>query len=177
MLPDTSPVLILSSSPYLPFLIKYQAISLTYNTLNNTLQSSQPSYLRQMFTIQPSCSTCSSSALTLFHPSVTSWLKFENRSIYNGNKLPSVLLQISDPSYKLPKTSPLGVLLSLHSSFILNWKHCFSTNPTLIHPLLHISLSISIPNTIHLSCLTVCLPDSLDFDLCLSILFWINACE
>src|SRR6218665_1250833 len=61
----------------IPERIEYKVISLTYNTL----QSSQPSYLRQLFTIQPPRSTCSSSTLTLLRPSVTSSLKFSNRSI------------------------------------------------------------------------------------------------
>src|SRR6218665_2176952 len=51
----------------IPERIEYKAISLTYNTL----QSSQPSYLRQLFTIQPPRLTRSSSALALFRPSVT----------------------------------------------------------------------------------------------------------
>src|SRR6218665_3388003 len=85
-------------------------ISLTYNTL----QSSQPSYLRQFFTIQPSRSTRSSSTLTLLRPSVTSSLKFSNRSIAVAvpppwNKLPPALRQISDPSYELPRTSPIAI--------------------------------------------------------------------
>ena len=60
-------------------LYQSKPISRTYNTL----QSSQPSYMypRQLFTIQPSRSTRSSSALTLLSPSVTSSLKFANRSI------------------------------------------------------------------------------------------------
>src|SRR6218665_2321283 len=41
----------------------------------------------------------------------------------------------------------------------------------LIHPLLPTSLPVSTPNTIHHSCLTVCLPDSLNLTCCLSILF------
>ena len=61
----------------MPELIDYKAISLT----NNTLQSSQPSYLHQLFTNQPSRSTRSSSALTLLRPSVTSLLKFADRFI------------------------------------------------------------------------------------------------
>src|SRR6218665_3225187 len=60
-----------------PQRIEYKVISLTYNTL----QSSQPSYLRQLFTIQPPRSTLSTSTLTLLRPSVTSSLKFSNRSI------------------------------------------------------------------------------------------------
>jgi len=62
----------------IPERIEYKAISLTYNPL----QSSQPSYLRQLFTIQPSHSMRSFSALTVLHPSVTSSLKF-SRSIHN----------------------------------------------------------------------------------------------
>src|SRR6218665_1306757 len=41
----------------------------------------------------------------------------------------------------------------------------------------HTYLPVSTPNTIHHSRLTVCLPDSLDLDRCLSILFWLSACE
>jgi len=54
------------------------------------------------------------------------------------------------------------LLLSLHSSFTPNWKHCSLANPILIHPLLPTSLPVSTPNTMHQSHLTVCLPDSLD---------------
>src|SRR6218665_2688841 len=97
----------------IPERIEYRAISLTYNTL----QSSQPSYLRQLFTIQPPRLTCSSSTLTLLLPSVTSSLKFSNRSIAIAvpvspliwNKLPPELRQISDPSYELTQTSPLAI--------------------------------------------------------------------
>src|SRR6218665_3211826 len=75
-----------------------------------------------------------------------------------------------------PKPHPL---LSLHSSFTPNLKHYrySSTNPILICPLPPTSLPVSTPNTIHHSHLTVCLPDSLDLIRCLSILFWISACE
>src|SRR6218665_2950238 len=58
----------------------------------------------------------SSSTLTLLRPSVTSSLKFSNRSIAVGlvvpplwNKLPPALRQISDPSYELTQTSPLAI--------------------------------------------------------------------
>src|SRR6218665_1843878 len=43
------------------------------------------------------------------------------------------------------------------------------------HP--HISLSVSHPNTIHHSRLSVCLIDYLDPNPCLSIAFWLSACE
>jgi Reverse transcriptase (RNA-dependent DNA polymerase) len=94
----------------IPERIQYKVLSLTYNTL----QSSQPCYLRQLFTIQPLRSTRSSSALTLLRPQVTSSLKFSNRSIAIAvppiwNKLPPELRQISDPSYGLTRTSPLAV--------------------------------------------------------------------
>jgi hypothetical protein len=94
----------------IPERIEYKVLSLTYNTL----QSSQPSYLRQLFSVQPLRSTRSSSTLTLLRPSVTSSLKFANRSIAIAvpplwNKLPPVLRQISDPSYELTKTSPLAI--------------------------------------------------------------------
>src|SRR6218665_288481 len=64
----------------IPERIKNKVISLVYNTL----QSSQHSYLRQLFTIQPLRSTRSSSTLTLLRSSVTSSLKFSNRSIAVG---------------------------------------------------------------------------------------------
>src|SRR6218665_631626 len=73
----TTPVLKKLHWLKIPERIEYKVISLTYNTL----QSSQPSYLRQLFAIQPPRSTRSSSTLTLLRPSVTSSLKFSNRSI------------------------------------------------------------------------------------------------
>ena len=59
----------------------------------------------------------------------------------------------------------------------VNTKLCSSANPILIRPLFPISLPVSTPYTIYHSRLTVCLPDSLDLTRCLSILFWISACE
>src|SRR6218665_3869582 len=96
---------------------EYKVISLTYNTL----QSSQPSYLRQLFTIQPPRSTRSSSTLTLPRTCVPSSLKFSNGSIAVAvlplwNKLPPALRQISDPSYELTQTSPLAISLQLFHS-------------------------------------------------------------
>src|SRR6218665_1515323 len=62
----------------------------------------------------PLRSTRSSSILTLLRPSVTSSLKFSNRSIAVAvppfwNKLPPALRQISESSYELTQTSPLKV--------------------------------------------------------------------
>src|SRR6218665_2813164 len=103
----------------IPERIEYKVISLTYNTL----QPSQPSYLRQLFTIQPPRSTRSSSTLTLLRPSVTSLLKFSNHSIAVAvpplwNKLPPALRQISESSYELTQTSPLKISLRLFHSQI-----------------------------------------------------------
>src|SRR6218665_666001 len=94
-----------------------KVISLTYNTL----QSSQISYLRQLFTIQPPRSSRSSSTPTLLRPSVTSSLKFADRSIAMHSspslcyKLPPVLCQkyLTNPT----NSTKSHLLPSLHSSF------------------------------------------------------------
>jgi len=57
--------------------IHFKVLSLTYNSL----QSSQSTYLRELFTIQPTRSTRSSSCLTLSRSPVTSHLMFSNRTI------------------------------------------------------------------------------------------------
>src|SRR6218665_3634012 len=56
----------------IPQRIHYKIASLTYNTL----QTSQPSYIRQLLTIQPPGSTRSSSYLSLSRSPVSSSLKF-----------------------------------------------------------------------------------------------------
>src|SRR6218665_3031188 len=68
----------------------------------NTLQTSQPSYIRQLVTIQPPGSTRSSSYLSLSRPPVSSSLKFCNHSfvyaapaLWNG--LPKDLRQFAHP--------------------------------------------------------------------------------
>ena len=81
-----------------PQRIHYKIVSLTYNAI----QTSQPSYIRQLFTIQPSRSTRSSSYLSLSLPPVSSSLKFCNRSLVYAapaiwNKLPKNLRQFSQP--------------------------------------------------------------------------------
>src|SRR6218665_3748170 len=79
--------------------IHFKVLSLTYNSL----QSSQPTYLRELFTIQPTRSTRSSSCLTLYRPPpVTSHLMFSNRAISITaprlwNDLPPELRTISLP--------------------------------------------------------------------------------
>src|SRR6218665_879992 len=81
----------------------------------------QLSYLRHLFTIQPPRSTRSSSTLTQLRPSVTSSLKFFNRSIAVAvpplsKKLPPALRQISDSFYELTQTSPLAISPQLFHS-------------------------------------------------------------
>src|SRR6218665_4093631 len=61
----------------IPERIHFKVLSLT----NKPPQSSQPTYLRELFTIQPTHSTRSSSCLTLSRPPVTSRLTFSKRAI------------------------------------------------------------------------------------------------
>src|SRR6218665_2377457 len=61
----------------IPERIHFKVLSLTYNSL----QSSQPTYLRELFTIQPTRSSQSSSCLTFSRPPVTSHLTFSERAI------------------------------------------------------------------------------------------------
>src|SRR6218665_3827521 len=61
----------------IPKRIHFKVLSLTYNSL----QSSQPTYLRELFTIQPTRSIRSSSCLTLSRPPVTSHLMFSNPTL------------------------------------------------------------------------------------------------
>src|SRR6218665_3057288 len=118
------------------------------------------------------------SSLTLPRPSITSSLKFANRSLAIAvpplwNKLLPVLMQISDPSYKLTKTSPLVISLQLfHSKLktLLFSKSCpnSSSSPYL--------LPILTPNTIHHSHLPAC-PTLWILTRCLTIFFWLSTCE
>ena len=88
----------------IPERIHFKVLSLTYNSL----QYSQPRYLRDLFTIQPTRSTRSSSVLTLSRPPVTTHLKFSNRAISNTaprlwNDLPPEFRTFSVP----PPSSPI----------------------------------------------------------------------
>src|SRR6218665_2631506 len=65
--------------PKIPERIHFKVLSLTYNSL----QSSQATYLRELFTIQPTQSTLSSSCLTISRPPGTSYLIFSKRAISN----------------------------------------------------------------------------------------------
>ena len=77
-------------------------------------------------------------------------------------KTPTCTKTISDPSYELTKTSHLAVFPQVFHSKL---KTLLFGDPLLIAPLPLTFLVVSILNTIHLSRLTVCLPDSLDLDL------------
>src|SRR6218665_3544879 len=82
----------------IPERIHFKVLSLTYNSL----QSSHSTYLRELFTIQPTRSTRSLSFLTLSRPPVPSHLMFSNRAISITaprlwNDLPPELRAISSP--------------------------------------------------------------------------------
>src|SRR6218665_2203870 len=67
------------------------------------INTSQPTYFHQLFTIQPTCSTRSSSCLTFSRPPVTSHLTFSKRAISVTaprlwNELPPDLRTFSLPS-------------------------------------------------------------------------------
>src|SRR6218665_2596419 len=62
----------------IPERIRFEVLSLTYNSL----QSSLATYLRELFIIQPTRSTRSSSCLTLSRLPVTSHLIFSNHIRY-----------------------------------------------------------------------------------------------
>src|SRR6218665_3193740 len=103
----------------IPERIEYKIISLTYNTLQSYPHNPPPyvncSRSNHLFSIR------SSSTLKLLRPSVTSSLKFSNRSIAVAvpplwNKLPPAFRQISDPSYELTQTSPLAISPQLFHS-------------------------------------------------------------
>ena len=86
--------------------IHYKIVSLTYNAL----QTSQPSYIRQLITIQPHRSTRSSSYLSLSRPPVSSSLTFCNRSLVYAapalwNGLPTYLRMFAHPPIS-PAVSP-----------------------------------------------------------------------
>src|SRR6218665_3848764 len=85
----------------IPERIHSKVLSLSYNSL----QSSQPTYLRELFTIQPTGSTRSSSCLTLSRPPVTSHPMFSNQAISITaprlwNDLPPELRTISLPHHR-----------------------------------------------------------------------------
>src|SRR6218665_2915440 len=65
-----TPVLKSLHSSKIPERIHFKVLPLTYNSL----QSSQPTYPRELFTIQPTRSTLSSSCLSLSRPPVLSYV-------------------------------------------------------------------------------------------------------
>jgi hypothetical protein len=88
----------------IPERIHFKVLSLTYNSL----QYSKPSYLRELFTIQETRSTRSSSGLTLSRPSITSHLKFSERAIsYTAPRLWNDLPLDFRKFSILPSSSPI----------------------------------------------------------------------
>src|SRR6218665_2535058 len=112
------------------------------------------------------CNSVCYAVIKLFKPRIDS--EFVNV------KLPPALRQISDPSYELTKTAPLAISPQLFHSKLktLLFKKSYPASSSSNY----LASSLN-SNTIHHSRLTVCLPDSLDLTRCLSILFWISACE
>jgi uncharacterized protein involved in tolerance to divalent cations len=101
----------------IPERIHFKVLSLTYNSL----QCSQPRYLRDLFTIQPTRSTRSSSVLTLSRPAVTTQLKFSNRAI-------SITAPISGTIY------PLNSKLFCSYAIIFNHPPSSASGSSIHHP-------------------------------------------
>jgi len=110
---------------------EYELLSLTYKALTTT----QPSYLHNLITVQPSRSTCSSSLVTLARPSTSSSLCITDRSFqYASPRLwnqlsaslhqPHTNLSNSDSHSSLSGTSSIG---SIDSPLSL------SITPSLFH--------------------------------------------
>src|SRR6218665_496747 len=96
-----------------PQRLRSKIVSLIYNTL----QTSQPSYVRQLLTIQRPGSTRSSLYLSLSQPPVSSSLKFCNRSIAYAapapwNGLPKDLHQFAHPPNPPPNLTYPPLALS-----------------------------------------------------------------
>src|SRR6218665_2593878 len=102
----------------IPQRIHYKIASLTYNTL----QTSLPSYIRQLLTIQPPGPTRSSSYLSLSSPPVSSSLKFCNRSFaYTLHQVFGTDSQkTSVSSHILPIELLISPILRSHSPLLLS---------------------------------------------------------
>ena len=106
--------------------IEYKLLSLTYKVLTTT----QPSYLHNLITVQPSRSTRSSSLVTLARPPTSSSLRITDRSFQYAsprlwNQLPAPLRQprtnlsnSASPSSISSGTSSIGSIDSPLSSSI-----------------------------------------------------------
>jgi len=142
-----------------PNLVWDKLLSLTKKVLTTT----QPLYIHNLITVQPTRSTRSSSLVTLARPSTSSSLRITDRSFHYAsprlwNQLPASLhqprtnLSNSDSPSSSSGTSSIG--LSTHHfhqpSFILGLKPSFSANPS------HRSLHFLLPDWLHR--LMDCLP-------------------
>src|SRR6218665_2157147 len=100
----------------------------------HSLQSSQQSDLRQLSSIQPPRSTRSSSTAPSFCHLITRTCQSLN--IHRPTAVPlfgTNSRKYCDKYLTHPTNSPkLHILLSLHSSFTPNGKHCPLLNPTMI---------------------------------------------
>jgi hypothetical protein len=103
--------------------IQYKLVSITLKTL----QSSKPSYLNSLLSIQPTRSTRSSSCLTLVRPPCISSLKTTNRSFRIAapqiwNQLPSNLRSIPTTVTSDSNTDPPSLLTLSNPSFLSKLK-------------------------------------------------------
>ena len=115
----------------------YKIVSLTYNTL----QTSQPYYIRQLLTIQPPGSTRSSLYFSLSRPPVSSSLKLCNRSIAYAasalwNGLPKDLRQFAHPPNLAcaPRALSSATFHSRRKTELLKLSYSGSTNCATTHP-------------------------------------------
>jgi len=171
-----------------PNLVWDKLLSLTEKVLTTT----QPLYIHNLITVQPTRSTRSSSLVTLAHPSTSSSLRITDRSFHYAsprlwNQLPASLhqprtnLSNSDSPSSSSGTSSIGLSThhfhqpSLLHSFIPGLKPSFSANPS------HRSLHFLLPDWLH--GLMDCLPTFLSISVFLLFfcfplfIFWFHAVD
>ena len=112
--------------------IEYELLSLTYKVLTTT----QPSYLHNLITVQPPCSTRSSSSLvTLACPSTSSFLRITDRSFqYASPRLWNQLLaSLHQPRTNLSNSASPSSLSGTSSISSINSPLSSSITHSLFH--------------------------------------------
>jgi len=102
--------------------IEYKLLSLTYKVLT----TSQPDYLHKRIYVQSTCTTRSSSLVTLPRPSVSSSLQITNRSFtyaspYLWNQLPSSLRQPHSVHSPLGSPHPAHHLITVTTFALITY--------------------------------------------------------
>ena len=103
--------------------IEYKLLSLTYKVLT----TAQPSYLRNLISLQPPRSTRYSSVVTFSPPTISS-LKITDRSFSYASLVFGINFQIHSVSL----TILVSIHLLIHFSTHL-WHHPHSCHPSLLH--------------------------------------------